>query len=250
MERFSVQGQMTMAKLPAKARPRIKRGSENTSYDAVANPRRNKRDAQFENRCQRFVDVAQELFLERGFAGTSVNEVVRRAGGSLATLYAEFSTKDELFEAVMNRRATTMFTSIVNSKSPMPDVASELLQLAKRLQTHMLSDDALAVYRLAVHEGPKFPSVRNAVLINGLKEFLNRLGDYFTALAASGRLEIDDPAAAAELFMTLIQGQLRTIAACGDADSLSRKYRAEHLARAIEVFLRIYPPRVKRKSRN
>jgi TetR/AcrR family transcriptional repressor of cmeABC operon len=238
---------MTKATLSAR-----KTRSGAASAKRPASPRSDRprtRDAQFESRCQRFVEVAQELFLERGFAGTSVNEIVRRAGGSLATLYAEFGTKDELFEAVMNRRATTMFTSIVSSKSRTPDVAGELLQLAKRLQTHMLSDDALAVYRLAVHEGPKFPSVRNAVLINGLQEFLSRLGDYFAALNESGQLEIADPAVAAELFMTLIQGQLRTIAACGDAGRLSRKHRAEHLSRAVEVFLRIYPPQVKSKSR-
>jgi TetR/AcrR family transcriptional regulator, mexJK operon transcriptional repressor len=210
---------------------------------------RNKRDVQFEDRCQRFVETAQTLFLERGFASTSVNEVVRRAGGSLATLYAEFGTKDELFEAVMNRRAAMMFTDIINSKTPVPDIASELLQLAKRIQTHMLSEDALALYRLAVHEGPKFPSVRNAVLVNGLAGFLRRLSDYFTALAKNGRLVIDDPAVAAELFLTLVQGQLRTIAACGDADRISQKRRNDHVKRVVDVFLRTYPPRMSKIAR-
>ncbi|MEO8103084.1 MAG: TetR/AcrR family transcriptional regulator [Betaproteobacteria bacterium] len=217
-----------------------------TRLPAGTSVRRSTRDTQLEDRCQRFVEVAQELFLERGFAGASVNEVVRRAGGSLATLYAAFGTKDELFEAVMNRRAATMFTNIISSQPEMPNLASELTQLAKRLQAHMLSDDALALYRLAVHEGPKFPSVRKAVLINGLKGFLERLGDYFRELAESGRLEIDDPGLAADLFLTLVQGQLRTIAACGDADRLSRKRRNAHVARAVEIFLRVYPPITKK----
>ena len=214
----------------------------NTRLKTHLNTRLNTRDEQLENRCQRFVEVAQALFLERGFAGTSVNEVVRRAGGSLATLYAEFGTKDELFEAVMNRRAATMFANIINSKSQRQDVASELRQLARRLQAHMLSTDALALYRLALHEGPKFPSVRNAVLINGLKGFLQRLAGYFKALAENGRLDIDDPAHAADLFLTLVQGQLRTIAACGEVEHLSKKRRDDHVKRAVAVFLRIYPP--------
>ena len=211
--------------------------------------RHNLRDAQFENRCQRFVEVAQDLFLERGFDGTSVNEIVRRAGGSLATLYAEFGTKDELFEAVMNRRAVTMFTDIINSKVPAADLASELLQLGKRILAHMLSDDALALYRLAVQEGPKFPSVRKAVLINGLKGFLKRLSDFFKVLAESRQIEIDDPAAAAELFLTLIQGQLRTIAACGDAARLTSRRREDHVKCAVDAFLRIYAPRSKKNMR-
>jgi AcrR family transcriptional regulator len=239
-----------MAKLPDETAIRAnraagatgaKRSSRGRGGSLLPGTRLNTRDAQFENRCQRFVEVAQELFLERGFAGASVNEVVRRAGGSLATLYAEFGTKDELFEAVMNRRAAAMFTNIISSKSQAVDLASELRQLAQRMQAHMLSDDALALYRLAVHEGPKFPSVRNAVLINGLKGFLQRLGDYFTGLKANGQLDIDDPVLAAELFLTLVQGQLQTIAACGAVGRLSRKRRDDHARRAVDVFLRVHP---------
>lgn len=207
------------------------------------------RETQFENRCQRFVEVAQALFLERGFAGTSVNEIVRRAGGSLATLYAEYGTKDELFEAVMNRRAAAMFTDIIRSKSRAADTGEELLQLAKRMQAHMLSEDALAIYRLAVHEGPNFPSVRRAVLANGLKAFLQRLADYFGELSTAGRLDIDDAAIAAELFLTLVQGQLRTIAACGDGERLSRKWRTDHVKRAVDAFLCVYPPPEKTAAR-
>ena len=180
----------------------------------------NKRDAQLENRCQRFVEAAESLFLARGFAGTSVNEIIRVAGGSLTTLYAAFGTKDELFVAVMNRRAATLFADIVNAETPATDTTTELIGLATRMQDHMLSENALAIYRLAIHEGPKFPSVRNAVLLNGLNEFLQRLEEYFAGLKTTQKLEIDDAALAAEHFLTLVQGQLRTRAACGDADNV------------------------------
>ena len=212
----------------------------------------NKRDAQLENRCQRFVEAAESLFLARGFAGTSVNEIVRVAGGSLTTLYATFGTKDELFVAVMNRRAATLFTDIVNAATPAVDPAVELLGLAKRLQNHMLSANALAIYRLAIHEGPKFPSVRNAVLLNGLNEFLQRLEAYFAEMKTTQKLDIDDAALAAEHFLTLIQGQLRTRAACGDADSVTKKQRDDHAKNAVGAFLRIYPVKLppKRSSKN
>ena len=89
------------------------------------------RDEQRVHRCQRFVEVAEQLFLERGFAGTSVNEVVRLAGGSLATLYAEFGTKEELFEAVMSRRITNLFSDALATGSRARSIDAELLQLAK-----------------------------------------------------------------------------------------------------------------------
>ena len=211
--------------------------------------RASRRVGQLENRCQRFVEVAEQLFLEHGFAGTSVNEVVRIAGGSLATLYAEFGTKDALFEAVMNRRVVALFTELENLKSPLPDIRAELLRLAGQIQGHVLSERSLAFFRLAIHEGPKFPSVRKAILINGLKGYLAQLGKYFAALARDARLQIDDAELAAEDFLTLVQGQQRMIAACGDGARLTQKQRDDHLQHVVDAFLRIYPPPAPAKKR-
>ena len=211
--------------------------------------RSSKRVGQLESRCQRFVEVAEQLFLEHGFAGTSVNEVVRIAGGSLATLYSEFGTKDALFEAVMNRRVATLFTDLESAKVHSPSVRTELLLLARQIQGHALSERSLAFFRLAIHEGPKFPSVRKAILINGLKGYLRQLGNHFEALARGRRLQIGDPELAAADFLTLVQGQLRMIAACGDGARISQKQRDDHLDHVVDAFMRIYPPPAPAKRR-
>ena len=52
-------------------------------------------------RRQAFLLAAREVFLEQGYEAASVNDVVRRAGGSLATLYAQFGNKEGLFLAVV-----------------------------------------------------------------------------------------------------------------------------------------------------
>ncbi|YCN58161.1 TetR/AcrR family transcriptional regulator [Rhodococcus erythropolis] len=49
------------------------------------------------------LDVAGSLFGEKGFAPTSVNDVVEAAGTSRATLYAHFESKDALLEALVDR---------------------------------------------------------------------------------------------------------------------------------------------------
>jgi AcrR family transcriptional regulator len=202
------------------------------------------RGAQLEHRCQKFVEVAEQLFLERGFAGTSVNEVVRLSGGSLSTLYSQYRNKEELFEAVMHRRASMLFTDIITKleqrRRPSVDMRAELLDLASMIHSQMLSAGSLAMFRLAVYEGPKFPTVRHATLVSGLDAFLKRLADYFAVLAKD-RLSIADPLLAAEEFVSLVQGQQRLIAACGDTARLTKARRQAHVQRVVEVFLCIYP---------
>ena len=62
----------------------------------------NMRTRQLAARREQLIAVAEQLFLQHGFANTSVNAIVREAGGSLATLYAEFGSKESLFESVLS----------------------------------------------------------------------------------------------------------------------------------------------------
>jgi AcrR family transcriptional regulator len=51
----------------------------------------------------RILDVAEELFAERGFAAVSVREIAGRVGLNQASIYNHFSSKQALYEAVLER---------------------------------------------------------------------------------------------------------------------------------------------------
>ena len=55
-------------------------------------------------RREAILDVAQDVFLEEGFAAGSMSTIAGRLGGSKGTLYNYFRNKDELFEAFVQRR--------------------------------------------------------------------------------------------------------------------------------------------------
>ena len=54
-------------------------------------------------RKEEILDVATTLFAERGFDGTSMNDVAERVGMRKASLFYHFATKDALYEAVLDR---------------------------------------------------------------------------------------------------------------------------------------------------
>jgi AcrR family transcriptional regulator len=53
------------------------------------------------NARQRLLETATELFAEKGYAGTSVREIVEKAGVSKPVLYYYFKSKDGLFYAIL-----------------------------------------------------------------------------------------------------------------------------------------------------
>lgn len=201
---------------------------------AAANLRVRQRAA----RRRRFIATAQALFLRHGYAGTSVNAVVRKAGGSLATLYAEFGTKQGLFEAVMRERAGAAFGDAGTADAG--DIATRLTRLAARVHDRTLSADSLGLYRLAIAEGPRLASLRHAVLDAGLEMFISRLGQLFAHWRDAGDLAVDDVGVAARHFLALVQGQHQFIAGCGGARRISADARRRHLDAAVQAFLRLY----------
>jgi TetR/AcrR family transcriptional regulator len=77
--------------------------SENPPLTAVRRERRK------EARPGELLDAALDLFVEKGFAATRVEEVAARAGVSKGTLFLYFPSKDELFKAVVRENISGRF---------------------------------------------------------------------------------------------------------------------------------------------
>lgn len=202
----------------------------------------NARTRQLAARREQLIAVAEQLFLQHGFANTSVNAIVRDAGGSLATLYAEFGSKEALFESVLSERAARFFPEEQSARRQTLDAQAELRALATHMLKRMLSDDGLAVYRIAVHEAPRFPALRKALLEVGMPGLLDRTARYLRGLADRDALAIGESGEAARLaasqFIALVQGQLVFSAACGG--EISARTRATHVNEAVKGFLGMY----------
>jgi AcrR family transcriptional regulator len=79
------------------------------------------RERQAEATRQLLVSVARELFAERGYAGTSVEEIIQRAGVARGALYHHFPGKDALFRAVYDAVQADIASRVVAAALAGPD---------------------------------------------------------------------------------------------------------------------------------
>src|SRR5262245_55448278 len=56
-----------------------------------------------ERAAEKILDVAEQLFAERGYDGTTLRDVATRVGVRAPSLYNHFASKDELYAAVLER---------------------------------------------------------------------------------------------------------------------------------------------------
>ncbi|SFC49941.1 TetR/AcrR family transcriptional regulator [Butyrivibrio sp. YAB3001] len=73
-----------------------------------------------EERKNEILDVAEELFAEKGYDNASTNDIIARIGIARGTLYHHFGSKEEILDAIvdrMTREGISQARSIVNDKS-------------------------------------------------------------------------------------------------------------------------------------
>ncbi|MCJ2184394.1 TetR/AcrR family transcriptional regulator [Novosphingobium sp. 1949] len=105
-------------------------------------------------RREAIVAVATELFREVGYERASMAEIATRVGGSKATLYNYFKSKDDLFAASMLDAIEESGQAIIAMLDPSDDdVAAVLYRFGEAFLTLITRADTLAITRTAISEG-------------------------------------------------------------------------------------------------
>jgi AcrR family transcriptional regulator len=193
-----------------------------------------------EARREAILDVAQEVFLKEGFAAASMSEIAARLGGSKGTLYNYFRSKDELFEAFVQRRCFWQGEAMFGPLSADGDMAAELIRLGQAYLTHVLSDANLRMMRLIVAEAERWPEIGRIFYEAGPRRGAERLASAIRAWAADGRLAIADPHAAALTFMGLCKDGWFTMRLCNAAPELTPTQIEAQAKTAVGIFLRAF----------
>ncbi len=191
---------------------------------------------------QQIMEGARRIFLQDGFDGASVGDIVRAAGVSKGTLYAYFPSKEKLFEALIiedrRKQAEALFTLDENDR----DVVRVLRKLGLTFLDMLLSRENLDFLRIVVGVSTKFPQLGKAFFDAGPCEGSNRLGSYLRRLTDEGVLSVDDPLLAARQFLDLCKTGIHLRMMLGYRTAPEQSEIDRNIDSAIRVFLSAYGP--------
>ncbi len=102
--------------------------------------------------------AALEVFSERGFAATRLEDVARRAGVAKGTFYLYFPDKESLFERMQQGVAAPALAQLAaHAADETVTPAAALDRFFAFLSTEVFDTPREKVIRLIVSEGPRFP---------------------------------------------------------------------------------------------
>ncbi len=129
-------------------------------------------------RRQAILDIARSVFLKEGFAAASMSSIAARVGGSKATLYNYFASKEELFVAMIQDQCDRNHALLFDFDADGGDFIEALRRLGERFVRLMLSDDILDMHRLVIAEAGRFPEIGRALYEAGPKRGHARLSAF------------------------------------------------------------------------
>ncbi|MEX3011788.1 TetR/AcrR family transcriptional regulator [Hoeflea sp. TYP-13] len=122
------------------------------------------------------LDAALKMFARNGFAATKVEDIASEAGLSKGAIYRYFSSKEDIFESLVNRAIAPMAERTLELVETSNEDPEKLLRAIFSVITMRLSDPlTLALPRVVLQEAGRFPHLaetyRRQVLDKGIAAF-------------------------------------------------------------------------------
>ena len=159
------------------------------------------------------VEAARALFLRKGYAGTTMEEIAALAGLTKRTVYNNYPDKATLFTQIVMeviayaeefaRGLHEEFTARVTAASLQPT----LEDLGRRLALAIMRPEVVALRRLLIGESREFPALGAKYFDRAPGQVLEALASGFDHLGQVGLLRVADARIAAAQFAYLVAGE-------------------------------------------
>ena len=189
---------------------------------------------------QEILAVATLAFQELGFEGTSMSEICQRVGGSKATIYNYFSSKEELFFEVMYEQTDKEFEAVVVLLSAVrPEVRETLLDFGKGLLKLLYAPEVVAVRRMMIAESGR-SDLGKLCFERGPKRAQDHLATYLQSVMQAGMLREADPQIAARHLLGLLESEIYELFILKVQEKIGKKELEQIVIRAVDVFMAGY----------
>ncbi len=162
---------------------------------------------EYDERYEEFLNVGQQLFYQKGYAQTSVQEIIRAIGVAKGLFYYYFPTKADLLDAIIER----MTGQILQSLQPMIDdpnldALTKFDQFFSRTQRWKLANREFLVDVMAVIYRDENTVLRAKILAATLPIVVPQLAKIIRQGNAEGVYDVAYPEECAEIVLEMGQG--------------------------------------------
>jgi len=205
-------------------------------------PPLSRREARREERREAILDVAARYFLEHGYAATTMSGIAAELGGSKATLWNYYASKELLFGDVLERATREFREQLSLALNPEEDVAKALGAFCSRYLNRLTHPEGIALHRLVMAEVGRFPEIGRIFYERAPLGVHRLLAGFIEKAMARGDLRRADPLEAAQYLTALCMARSHLKLLTGVSPVIAGEQVEAEARAAMDVFLRAYAP--------
>jgi AcrR family transcriptional regulator len=190
-----------------------------------------------DTRRQAILQAALSVFREVGFERASMSEIAARVGGSKATLYGYFSSKDQLYAAAMLAAIETESEQVVSLLDPRREDTEQVLRAFGESYLGLVTSPEVIADKRTIISQASGSDLGARLYDQGERRAWAELERYLEGRMHTGALRRDDPQIAALHLQGLLEAGILDPLLYGAAPRLTVEDAATLAARA---FMRIY----------
>lgn len=192
-------------------------------------------------------EAATTLFLEHGYARTTMDDIAALAGVSKQTVYTHFADKEQLFTELVLANAGRVDTFLEQLRTALEEgTERELLALARRYVGFVIRPEVVQLRRLVIGEASRFPDLARAYHEQVPARVVDAIAERFRELGERGLLRVDggrEAHLAAVQFVWLVLGAPLDRALFRGAEEAAPQDLLPGVEAGVRTFLAAYGPR-------
>ncbi|HKT78061.1 MAG TPA: TetR/AcrR family transcriptional regulator, partial [Sphingobium sp.] len=111
------------------------------------------------NKREAIIRVAAQLFSQKGFSATTLQDIAEEAGTKAGSLYYHFPSRDDIVREVLKTSMTSINEKVVSAWAALPEGASVIDHIKAGIEAHMRAihsgDPYLPAYDRIINEVPQ-----------------------------------------------------------------------------------------------
>ena len=190
--------------------------------------------------------AAREAFQDKGYERATMSDVAARFGGSKATLYGYFRSKEDLMLAVVQQDVAVDSGALVDLVTGASDLRTGLIHCGVGYMQRALGPRATATRRM-IGGQPESSGLGLKFYDEAIKPAWLKLCAHLETVMGEGVLRRADPWTTTMHFKGLIDGELLELQGLNALPSIDADRIARTVEAGVDAFLRAYAPETSTK---
>ena len=200
------------------------------------------KETRTEEKHNAIIRAAEELFMQNGYATTSMDAIAEHAGVSKQTIYAHFQNKENLFIGMMDGMCSRFGCPLDDAQDMLQTapLAEALHVIGFQLLRLITRPEAMGLIRLVISESPRNPELGRIFYEQGPADSHEKLAALLAEKTQKGEINTPNPQQAAEAFFAMVYDPIHMKSMMGLDVPTDEATLSAHVTEVTTRFIKAY----------